>query len=204
MINTFKMMNQVRMDKYKNVSNEDLAKEYRDNQSPSILAEVFCRNFSWWQSICHNSAYNCIDGQDKVDAVVMRIHSALSTFNGNSKFITYATKCITLELNRKLQYFTYKGRTEKVYSLDKMREDMDNTDFEENFDVPDYDEDRNAELRVGLSTCNLNDKEKLMCQAIMDNNGITNCELATMLGVHRHTVRNMKTALQTKLAFLRA
>ena len=199
MIETYKMMNRIRIEKYQKTSNEDLAKMYIDEQNPSILAEMYCRNFKWWYNIASSYKYVNVPMQDKADICTTILHKAMMTYNGSTKFITYAT----IRICNNLYTLAMKYKNVCTYSLDKMREDMDGEDYEKNFDIPAYNEDLSAELQAEFKYANLSDNEIRMCNLLIENPNIKNSELSEILGVHRHSVRNMKLQLQTKLAFLR-
>ena len=192
---TYNLMNKVRMDKYLDISNEDLAKAYKDDFNPSILAEVFCRNVKLWSNIVYNVKYSGMDIEDRSDSCVEALDRALKTFDSDKavKFCTYAVTIITTAMARLYIYYSGKNRLDRPNSYEDL---CDNTYFEAQNAQPEN------KFDLELSMSKLNDKEKKLCELIAYNPGIKDVELAQILNVHRHTVASMKRGLAGKLSFL--
>lgn len=204
MVDTFRLMNQIRLDKYQEISQEDLAVEYQATNNQSIIAEIFCRNFKLLCSVIYEARYNLVEQQDKVDSAVCAVYRALDKFDvsRNLMFNTFLIKNVRSNLATHMAKIMQKRHCQNMYSLDEMKENTDNHEYEKNFQLfaPKYTEQ--IDLSVDLSKTNLSEREKIMCEAIMENPNISNTELSEILKCHRHTVRNEKYILQQKLAFL--
>lgn len=205
---TYKMFNALRQPEFSKLTNEQLAAAYKETQNQAILAEMFCKNIKWWQSIITHSLFNPIEKTDKVSYCVERIHSAMLTYNGSTKFITYATRVIQIKLYQQLEHLSYCGRGEVVLSLEGLAEAANSNSsrkelFEGNFDAPQKDLFKAAEIKYDLEQTNLTEKEKAVCVEILYDSKISNTDIAAHIGVHRHTVEHIKKSLQVKLSYLK-
>ena len=204
MVDTFRLMNQIRLVQFANTPFEDLAAEYQKTNNQSIIAEVFCRDFKLLFRVISEPKYNAVDKQDKVDAVLRVVYRGLEKFSPDKavSFNTFLVAGVRRKLATYIQYLAQKKRSGTVYSLDYMKESMDNNEYEVNFDLPDSDYTKSVEFSMDMLNAGLSERQKIMCAAIMDNPKISNVELAEILKCHRHTVCAEKKILQQKLAFL--
>ena len=204
MVNTFRLMNQIRLEEFKVKKLENLVYEYKSTNNQSIIAEIFCRNFKLLSAVVYEQRYKFIDKDDKVDAVMQAICCAVDRFdiNKNVAFNTFLVKNLRCQLYNYVAILTQQRHKGIVYSLDAMRDNTDNEDYDVNILKTDYNDLDNVLLNVDLNTAGLSEREAIMCKAIMDNPNITNCELAELLKCHRHTIAKEKIILQQKLAFL--
>ena len=204
MVDTYKLMNQIRLSQFSEKSNEELVAIYQNEVNQSALAEIFCKNFKLFCSVVYESKYRYIDNADKVDSVLQSLHKGMLRFkieNGVS-FNTFIVRCIRGRLATQISYFTQKRHQGITYSLDAMRENTDNEEYNINIITAEDTAFENVELSVDFSLSGLSEREKLMCKLIMNNPKISNSELSKALNCHRHTVAKEKSGLQTKLAYL--
>ena len=202
MVDTFRLMSQIRQDKYKQLTNEQLAKEYKKTNNQSLLAELFCKNFALISRVVFEPIYSYIDKEDKISSVLSSIYNAALNFEASKgyAFNTFVIKCIRTEFNGYIAKLSYKKRkVDKLYSLEAMCENMDNQNVEINF-IKAYDDSYDkVELLNSIQNSKLSPEEKVMCEAIIQDCNITNNELAKVLSCHRHTVRHIKSSLKSKL-----
>jgi DNA-directed RNA polymerase specialized sigma subunit len=203
MVGTFRLMSQIRQQKFMGQSNEKLVEEFKKTNNQSILAELFCRNFTLISKVFYEPVYSYIDKDDKISSVLSCIYNSATNFDINKgyAFNTFMIKCIRSGFNLHIQHLSYRNRNaNNLYSLERMCEDFENQNIETNFIKP-YDESYDKiELISNIDRSNLSESEKIMCKAIIEDSSITNNELAELLECHRHTVRNMKNNLKTKLS----
>lgn len=204
MVDTFRLMNQIRLDIYKDFTQEELVGEYQKEENQSILAELFCRNFKSLCAVIYEARYNIIEKQDKVDCAMWSVYRALNNYDITKPvhFNTFLITNLRKRLATCMQQVLQKRHCSSVYSLDEMKENTDNNEYEKNFQifVPSHAEQIN--LSFDINNAGLSDREKVMCKAILDNPNISNIELSQILKCHRHTVMKEKRELQQKLAFL--
>lgn len=204
MVETYKLMSQIRLDTYKNCTNEELCAIYAKSMNQSVLAEMYCRNFKTWCGVAYNSKFYAINGADKASFVLQVIHKSMLKYALDKKcsFVTFCVSCISRRLVAQIHYLTTQSRNMNVYSLDYMKEKTE-CDYEANFVNTQVDEISNVEFMQVLRDSGLSDKEMFVCKLIMENPNITNIEIARELDVHRHTIAKCKNSLSNKLAFLR-
>ena len=204
MVDTFKLMNQIRLSEFSDISQEQLAVDYQKTENQSIIAEIFCRNFKLLCSVIYEPRYRLVDNQDKVDSVMCAIHRALIKFDISKNFmfntflITNVRSAVTTYLYKVYQ----KRHCQNVYSLDEMKEKTDNNEYESNFELYNTSVADQVNMSVDLYNAGLSEREIIMCKAIMENPDISNQELSEILKCHRHTIRHEKNILQQKLSFL--
>lgn len=207
MVNTYRLMSKVLIPENGKYTNEELAIIYQENRNPSILAEIFCRNFSQWLFITNKRSFYRMDNEDKVSIVLDKLDKALTSFDITKgyKFTTYANRLIILELTNKKNYFNHYRRNDVlVSSLYENSGDDENYCKIENeasiiTDFVNQNEIDMINLKQSIQESNLSEKEKLICDIILDNPGITDLEISDMMKVHRHTVRNLKLGLKSKI-----
>jgi len=204
MVDTYRLMNQIRLIDYSGKTNEELVALYQNTNDQSILAEMFCKNFKLFCSIVYQSNYRSIDNADKVDAVLQSLNKAMKYYNHDKviSFNTFVTRCIKSRLASHIQYLTQKRHQGITYSLDALRENTDNEEYNKNILTEKDNSFDNVDFSVDFSLSDLSEREKLMCKLIMENPNISNCELSEALNCHRHTIAKEKKILQTKLAYL--
>ena len=203
MVDTYRLMTQVRLPEYKNESLEHLAAEYKVTNNQSILAEVFCREFKLWCSLVYSSRFSNVNRADLVSDCLSSIHRCLISFNPEykAKVTTYITKdmyCAFITL----AYKAARDKNRLNYSLEYLTEKNDNNSYELNFIKPKNVEMSEIELLEAIRVSGLSEKERIMCKAILDDPYISNTELADVIKVHRHTIRAMKQTLQRKLSWI--
>lgn len=213
MINTYRLMTKILVPENKKFTNEELAIMYQERTNASILAEIFCRNFSQWLFMVNKANFRNLDMADKVSIVLDRLDKALKSYDISKgfKFTTWGNKLILMELTNKNNYFKHALRSETVLvsinGASSPNEDLDINEINENkasliVDSTIENEFNTIDLKVTINNSKLSDKEKLICNIIIDNPGITDLEISEMMKVHRHTVRNLKLGLRNKLAFI--
>lgn len=208
MVSTYRLMSQVLLDSNKKFSNEELAIKYQENQEPSVLAEIFCRNFPEWVHMVNRSQFYNISNDDKVSIVLEKLNTALLYFDitRGIKFTTYANKLIAMELYNKMYSLKRNGRDSMkcvhvvssseagdfVGSNELVEDTVSQLQFTENqYDM--------IELKSSIYKSNMTEREKQMCMIILDNPGITDIEISEILKVHRHTVRHIRLGMKQKV-----
>lgn len=191
----------------KKFTNEELAIKYQEKQEPTVLAEIFCRNFPQWLHMTSKFSFARMDNEDRVSVVLDKLNQALLTFDvaKGYKFTTYANKLIAMELKNKTNYFLHNKR-DVVKCVSIVPESGDD-DVENNALVDktigglQYEDTHFAELelRVAIQNSDMTEREKMVCNIILDNPGITDMEIADMMKVHRHTVRHLKIGMRQKV-----
>lgn len=203
MVSTYKLMSQVLVDEYKGLSNEELAKQYQVEENPSILAEVFCRNFKLLCGLAFKPQFKFYLDKDIIASdTVISLDKALRTFdiNGDYKFMTYAGRVITLQLQWQLNRLNHKGRNEQVFSIDEFTQDTDDELFEDNFVKEDNFDIDLVNLYYDIDNSNLKDVEKQVCKIILTNPRITEREIGEKLNISRMSVHILKVKLREKLS----
>lgn len=210
MVDTFRLMSQIRQDCYKDSTNEELAEQYKKTNNQSLLAELFCKNFALYISVAYESKYGYIDNESKVSSVLTAIYNAAQFFDSSRGYVfnTLAIKCIKQEFAVHIAKLSYQKRKERVndVSFEGLCELFGSDEDSTNSCEPAYLTGVNeaqynlVETLYTIDNSNLTDNEKLMCKAIINDYNITNNELADILKCHRHTVRAVKKSLQSKLS----
>lgn len=205
MVDTFKMMNKIRLVKFVNVSDEDLLIN-NDVNNQSVIAELYCRHFKMWLTIANKPKFAYVDKADKSSFVLQGLYDAIQNYSYDKQvqFKTFAYRCV----NNALVGVMLKSKKHDNWlqrndvSLDSLIELNDGNPYELNFDVPADDELSNVDLICMINSSDFTDREKLLCRAIMEDPYISDIELSEILKVHRHTVRTDKIKLRSKLAML--
>ena len=207
MVDTFRLMSQIRQQQYKDFTNEELAQQYKKTNNQSLLAELFCKNFTLYSGVVYEPKYSYIDTASKVSSVLTAIYNAAQAFDSDKGYVfnTLAIKCIKQEFALHIQKLTYKKRKQSIsdVSLESLcaifNAGEDDT-FEPEFLLGVQENEYNLiEVINTINNSNLTDNEKIMCKAIINDCNITNNELAEILNCHRHTVRAIKKGMQSKL-----
>ena len=208
MVSTYRLMSQVLLDSNKKFSNEELAIKYQENQEPSVLAEIFCRNFPEWVHMVNRPQFYNISNDDKVSIVLEKLNKALLYFDVTRgiKFTTYANKLIAMELYNKRGSLHRKGRDSikcvQVVSSSEIEGCVGSNELVEDtvstlqFNESEYEM---IELKSSIYKSNMTEREKQMCMIILDNPGITDIEISELMKVHRHTVRNIRLGMKNKV-----
>lgn len=205
MVDTFKMMNRIRLVKFADISDEDLLKNNSANNQ-SVIAELYCRHFKLWFTIANKPKFSYIDKADKSSFVLQGLYDAIQNYSCDKQvqFKTFAYTCV----NNALVGVMLKSKKHDNWlqrndvSLDNLIELNDGNPYEINFDVPTVDELSKVDLMCLINSSDFSDREKLLCKAIMDDPYITDIELSELLKVHRHTIRTDKIKLRNKLTLL--
>lgn len=207
MVNTYRLMSQVLDAENKKFTNEELAIKYQEKQEPTVLAEIFCRNFPQWLHMASNLSFARMDNEDRVSVVLDKLNQALLTFDvaKGYRFTTYANKLIAMELKNRSNYFRHNKRdvVTCVSIVGESGEDdvENNTLVDKTIEGLQYEDTHFAELelRVAIQNSDMTEREKMVCNIILDNPGITDMEIADMMKVHRHTVRHLKIGMRQKV-----
>ena len=207
MVDTFRLMSQIRRDKYKDYTNEQLAQEYKKTNNQSLLAELFCKNFALYSGVVYEQKYAYIDNESKVSSLLTALYNAAVFFDVDKGYVfnTLAIKCIKQEFAAHLAKLSYQKRKNKVNDISieavcKMFSGEEDSDYEPEY-ILGVTDDQYAFVEIinTINKSNLCENEKMLCKAIINDYNITNNELAEMLNCHRHTVRAVKKGLQSKL-----
>ena len=208
MVSTYRLMSQVLLDENKKYTNEELAVMYQRKKDPSVLAEIYCRNFPQWVHMVNKPKFYNILNDDKVSIVLCELDKALLHFDISKgfKFTTFANKFIAMGLYNKLEHVNRKNNAKLVQfvSSSEFEESDIGVLVDDTIEELQYAEDRysDIELKATIQMSNMREREKEICFIILDNPGITDIEIAGMLKVHRHTVSTIKHGMQQKLNFL--
>lgn len=200
MIGTYKLLCQLRVEENFKLSNEELCKKYIDTKlNPTVLAELFCRNFNFWNNIA--CKFSTLDSQEIASIILDRISHSAQCFDLSLgfKYLTFATKVILTQLYGMLNSSKNIYNVKDIYSLDAMIERTDGNNFEENFLVNTISEYDKIDLIYTIINSDLSKNEKSMCLVIINNPGVNYNEIAEYLNIHRHTVRGLREKLQLKL-----
>ena len=202
MVATYRLMSQILSDENKNLSNEELVAKYNKSFNPSVLAELFCKNFKLLCGWAFKPQYKSrIDKDDIVSYVLESLERAVKTYKPDSGcvFNTYLGRVVNLQLQWALNRLNHKGRAERVLSLDKFEEDNDNEDNEIGYiNYDNYGLDL-TNLYYTIDKSFLSDTDKQVCYIILENPRITEFEIADKLKCSRGKVHNIKNRLRVQL-----
>lgn len=205
MINTYNFLKNTitKGEKFKQMDDISLCKLYQDTKNEEIITYEFCKHLKLWLRISQRFK-NLPSSEDIPSLVLIAIERALRTFDleKNIKFITYVGTVVFRELENKI-YFSAKrnincisledtvgGETEDITYQDIIK---DERDIFNEFEIRDY-----------LEKAPLKKEELELCKILMESNSkISNKELAETLNKHRHTIRNIKISLKSKLVGLK-
>lgn len=208
MVSTYRLMSQVLIEENKKFTNEELAIKYQEKQEPSVLAEIFCRNFPMWIKCANSSYFSRVPNDEKTSVVVERLNHAMLHFDITKgfKFTTYANKVIMMGLYREVQYFKHDSMdVANCVPITNLTNENTNIDkgclIDDTVEQLQYSEELydDVELRESIQNSNMKEREKLVCNIILDNPGITDIEIANMLKLHRHTIRKIKIDMRNKV-----
>lgn len=201
MIKTYNLFKTKLDEDYSNFTNEQLAKIYQKNRDQLIVAEIFCRNFSYWNKLANTISF--ISNEDKVSIILEKIDSCLKNYTAtnNASLMTYAYASIynafgELKIKRK-----YKDREQ-----DSMLRSFDSpVNSDDSLLLRDFIEDDATELNTRILKLTINTdssltpKEKLLCNLIIDNPVIHMNEISEEMKVTTQYVWLIRKRLAKKL-----
>ncbi len=181
---TLRMMNLIRINKYKKVREENLSYLYKVDKNPSILAEMFSRKYLLILTI--GKRFNKLNSQDLASYSLEILDYCLLNYNDKIKasFNTYFYK-IFFNKCRELEESLNCQKRNSIFnsiSYDEL--------LEKGFDIS-YEEDYTF-----LEMYGINDKEKKYCKLL--SMSYTNKEISKMLKVSIMTLCKMRKVLRKK------
>ena len=181
MESTLDLMKTILIGNYSLKDYKSLSDEYKTNLNPSILAEVFYRNFGQIKNL--GEKYYLISEEDLASYSLEILDKCLRNYDsGKAQFITYFTN----NLNFKLRADTSLLSTHKRKA---------------NYNVEDIDDHINMVDEVSdLSILDVDMDEILnkYCKLIME--GFSNSDISKMLGVSTTTLHNYRKRLRVILS----
>ena len=204
---TFKMLSTLRDEKYAKMANEELAIAYQNSDlNASILAEMYCRNFTILYNLA--SKFYSIPEDDKASIITQQLNTTMQAFDANKgvKYITFAIKDINEKFVAYLQKYNRKGRINFCDCSSLSNDTEDNTGYDNDDNFITYNPFDNymseVELIDTIKHSNLSLIEKKVCYLFMKSDTCTREEIANKLGVSRQTVQIAIKNLKQKLKFV--
>lgn len=181
---TLKMMRCAVLGYEHTVSINELLQEYKEKQSPNILAYLYVSNYGLFEQAA--KTYKLLDTQDIASYGLQELDNAIKQydFNSNCKFITFFVACLKNRLRTEQSRLFNNMRRANYYT-----EDISIlNDLESDFEFDDFDVD---ELP-------LNDQEKRHVQLIID--GYSSAEIARMFNISKTAICKRNAKISKKLS----
>lgn len=147
---TLKMMKSIITGKEKELTQEQLIKEYQEKKSPNILAYMFVNNFGIISNIC--DLYAELDEQDRASFCLQELDKCLQQFAfiSKSKFITFYANCLKNELATQITHINRAKRKSYLYCEQLNEEKMDNLTTYNLHSIEDYGFTENEKMQFNL------------------------------------------------------
>lgn len=185
---TLKMMRSIIVGYEKDKTINELLQEYKDNESPNILAYLYVTNFGVIQKFADK--YKMIDTQDIASYSLQELDKAIKQydFNSDCKFITFFVAYLKNRLRSEQELLMKHVRFANYFN-----EDLDSlhniaSDFEfDLFDLDDYD---------------LSEDEKNQCKMLIDGYSVSEIAEAfrlTKMSIYKRNRKIGKKLMQASL-----
>ena len=181
---TLKMMRSIIIGYEKNKTINELLREYKDNESPNILAYLYVTNFGIIQK--YADKYKMIDTQDIASYSLQELDKAIKQydFNSNCKFITFFVTYLKNRLRSEQELLMKHVRFANYF-----HEDLDSLhNITSNFEFDLFD----------LNNYNLNLTERRQCKMLLD--GYTSVEIANIFNITKQAVYKRNNQIAKKLS----
>lgn len=186
------------------MANEELAIAYQNSDlDASILAEMYCRNFTILFNLA--SKFYSIPEDDKASIIIQQLNVTMQAFDPDKgvKYITFVVKDINEKFVAYLQKYNRKGRINfcDCNSLSNYNDDNDGYDNDDNFVTYNYFDNYASEVELidTIKRSNLSLIEKKVCYLFIKSDTCTREEIANKLGISRQTVQIAVKNLKQKL-----
>lgn len=199
MVKTYNILKQETKKQLKNYSNEELALYYQRTGDESAVAEIFCKNFSYWLKMAHQLKW--VPYEDKVSIIVEKIHMGMKTYqlDYGTNLLSYIQSCIRNSFGGYTTKRKYKNRFLEGINMSFDDETDEGTTLLDIIPADSNDLDT-AILKLTIDThTGLNKREKFLCNLIIDSPNIETYEISDIMHITTQRVWELKKDLQKKL-----
>lgn len=201
MIKTYYLLKHHRNSKFKNYSNEELALAYQQTRDNALIAEMYCRNLGYWT--LQASRIRIIDSTEKASIVLRNIGKGMLNYTADKgcNVLTFINSGVRNDFGGYRTKHKYKDRHMEniMLNIDEECDDDGNTLLDL---IPEEDNNEfaTAILKLTINTDNtLTNKEKVLCNLIIDNPRIQINEISEEMHITTQYVWIMKKNLAKKL-----
>lgn len=204
---TKQLMQQVITQDIIDLTDEQAVQLFRETNDSRIIAKYFLDMYHTLNTMVYKCAWG--SNEDKVSSVLTGLNKALNSYTNakGAALKSFIITCIRWHLyGIYCKQYQTKGRSQKVYSLDAMKESYDDEEFEKHILTSELNSYvctmDNLEFVDLIKHSGLSDIQVKICTRIIKDNKSKPSEVCTDLKITMNEYNRQKNSLRKKLKFL--